>query len=99
MRATCSDNLVIEDCFVPAELVFDELLIPNIGEFMAASESVLNLPYTAVYMGVGLAMLEAVTTNVQQRQPPGYTQPLAYHPDIRRRVALMSAHQCTNRPR
>jgi alkylation response protein AidB-like acyl-CoA dehydrogenase len=91
MRATCSDNLVIEDCFVPAELVFDELLIPNIGEFMAASESVLNLPYTAVYMGVGLAMLEAVTTNVHQRQPPGYTQPLAYHPDIRRRVALMSA--------
>ena len=90
MRATCSDNIILEDCFAPEELVFDELLIPNIGEFMALSEAVLNLPYTAVYMGVGLAVLEAVTANVQQRHPPGYTQPLAYHPDIRRRVALMS---------
>ena len=58
---------------------------------MAVSESVINLPYTAVYMGVGLAILAAVTTNAQQRQPRGYTQPLTYHPDIRRRVAVMSA--------
>jgi alkylation response protein AidB-like acyl-CoA dehydrogenase len=91
MRATCSDNVILENCFVPGELVFAELLIPSIGEFWAANESLINLPYTAVYMGVGLAILEAVTQSVRQRRPKGYTQPLAYHPEIRRRVALMSA--------
>jgi alkylation response protein AidB-like acyl-CoA dehydrogenase len=91
MRATCSDNVLLENCFVPEELVFDALLIPSVGEFLAANESMINLPYTAVYMGVGLAILAAITTYVQQRRPKGYTQPLAYHPDIRRRVAIMSA--------
>jgi alkylation response protein AidB-like acyl-CoA dehydrogenase len=49
------------------------------------------LPYTAVYVGVGFAVLKAATDAVQQRRPKGYTQALAYHPDIRRRIALMSA--------
>ena len=28
---------------------------------------------------------------VHARQPPGYAQPLAYHPDVRRHVAELSA--------
>jgi alkylation response protein AidB-like acyl-CoA dehydrogenase len=57
MRATCSDTVILENCFVPEDLVFDALLIPSIGEFLAANESLANLPNTAVYMGVGLAVL------------------------------------------
>ena len=72
-------------------MVFDDLLIPSVGDFLAASESAINLPYTAVYLGVGFAVLRAVEENVRQRRPQGYTQPLAYHSDIRRRVAKMSA--------
>jgi alkylation response protein AidB-like acyl-CoA dehydrogenase len=91
MRATCSDNVVLDNCFVPTELVFDDLLVPSIGEFLATHESAINLPYTAVYLGVGFAVLRTITEYVQQRQPKGYTQPVAYHPDVRRRVAKMSA--------
>lgn len=91
MRATRSDNVVLEDCFVPGNMVFDDLLIPSVGDFLATSESAINLPYTAVYLGVGFAVLKAATEAVQQRRPKGYTQALAYHPDIRRRIALMSA--------
>jgi alkylation response protein AidB-like acyl-CoA dehydrogenase len=91
MRATRSDTVLLEDCFVPEAMVFTALLTPNIGDFLAAHESVINLPYTAVYLGVGWAVLRAITAQVQQRYPHGYAQSLAYHPDIRRRVAEMSA--------
>lgn len=91
MRATRSDNVILDNCVVPAELVFDDLLIPSMPEFLATNESAINLPYTAVYLGVGFAVLQAITENVRQRQPKGYRQPIAYHPDIRRRVAKMSA--------
>ena len=91
MRATRSDNVILENCQIPADMVFDDLLIPSIGDFFATNESAIDLPYTAVYLGVGFAVLKAITENVCQRQPKGYAQPLAYHPDIRRRVAVMSA--------
>ena len=91
LRATCSDNVVLENCFVPAEFAFDEPVIPSIGDFLASHESMINLPYTAVYMGIGLAALDAATNAVRKRQPKGYHQTLAYHPDIRRRVAQTSA--------
>lgn len=90
MRATRSDNLVLEDCFVPDDAVLGEP-IPKVGEWLATNEPSFNIPYTAVYLGVGFAALNAIKDNVRQRQPKGYGQPLAYHPDIRRRVAIMSA--------
>ena len=91
MRATRSDNVVLENCFVPDELAFDDLVVPSIGEFLAAHESMINLPYTAVYLGLGLATLQAIKTVVTARRPKGYEQPLSYHPDIRRRIGTMSA--------
>lgn len=91
MRATRSDNVILDDCFVADELAFDELVVPSIGEFLSTHESLINLPYTAVYMGLGLAALRAAKDAVSARTPKGYTQSLAYHPDIRRRIGKMSA--------
>ena len=92
MRGTCSDNVVLEDCFVPADWAFDELVVPSIGDFLATHESLINLPYTAVYLGLGLGTLEAIKTVVSERRPKGYAQPLSYHPDIRHRIGIMSAN-------
>jgi alkylation response protein AidB-like acyl-CoA dehydrogenase len=46
--------------------------------------------YTAVYLGVGVAAYKEVIQVLKERVPRGYAQPLAYHPDVRRRVAEMS---------
>src|SRR6185436_298320 len=46
--------------------------------------------YTAVYLGIGVAAYRAILENVKDRTPPGFSQPLAYHPDVRRAVAEMS---------
>ena len=90
MRGTRSDNLILEECFVPNEAVLGEP-IPNIGHFIHSIEAGLNIPYTAVYLGIGVAALQASIDSVTQRQPRGYQQAFAYHPDIRRRIGVMSA--------
>ena len=47
--------------------------------------------YTPVYLGVAQAAFDELRRVVHARRPEGYAQPLAYHPDVRRHVAEMSA--------
>ena len=47
--------------------------------------------YTPVYLGVAHAAYDELRRVVAARKPDGYAQPLAYHPDVRRHVAEMSA--------
>jgi alkylation response protein AidB-like acyl-CoA dehydrogenase len=89
MRATRSDNLVFEDVLVPEAALYCP--IPNAGKFVSESEPLYNLPYTAVYLGVAVGALSAAKQAVHKRQPKGYRQSLAYHPDIRRRIAQAAA--------
>ena len=91
MRATRSDNLVMEECLVPDEAVLEELFVPSLPEFLQATDAVVNVPYTAVYLGVGVGALRHAVASVKERVPKGYRQPLAYLPEVRRRVAVMSA--------
>src|SRR5262249_10395304 len=88
MRATRSDALILEDCWVPEEARLLE--VDDIGPFQRHGANWLWGSYTAVYLGVGVAAYKEVVKVVQERRPPGYTQPLAYHPDVRRQVAEMS---------
>lgn len=88
MRATRSDCLLLEDCFVP-----DEAVVFNTDDFFPSIARGANwfwASYTAVYLGVAGAIYNEITKVVQARVPRGYTQSLAYHPDVRRKVAQMS---------
>jgi alkylation response protein AidB-like acyl-CoA dehydrogenase len=89
MRATRSDSLVLEGCCVPDQaLVFRS---DDIKPFRLAHLNWFWGSYTAVYLGVAAAAYDEVRRVVMARRPEGYAQPLAYHPDVRRRVAEMSA--------
>lgn len=88
MRATRSDALILEDCWVPEEALL--LRLDDIEPFQRHGANWLWGSYTAVYLGVGVAAYRTVIKVLQERQPPGYAQPLAYHPDVRRQVAEMS---------
>jgi alkylation response protein AidB-like acyl-CoA dehydrogenase len=88
MRATRSDSLVLEDCFVPDSAVLyrsDDLstLRSQIQWFWGT--------YTPVYLGVAQAAYDELRRVVAARKVEGYSQPLAYHPEVRRQVAEMSA--------
>jgi alkylation response protein AidB-like acyl-CoA dehydrogenase len=88
MRATRSENVVLEDCWIPENggLYTTE----DFPSFIRDGANWLWASYTAVYLGVGAAAYKEVVRVLKGRIPPGYVQPLAYHPDVRRRVAEMS---------
>jgi alkylation response protein AidB-like acyl-CoA dehydrogenase len=88
MRATRSDQLILEECWVPESAVVFQS--DDIRPFRHAHLNWFWGSYTAVYLGVAAAAYDEVRRVVHARQPRGYAQPLAYHPDVRRHVAKMS---------
>lgn len=91
MRGTRSDNLILENCFVPDEYAIEEFRVPSVGGWLINNEAIFNVPYTGVYLGVGWAALNAAVENVKSRKPKGFRQPLAYHADVRRRIGVMAS--------
>lgn len=90
MRATRSDTLILEDCRVPPEAVI-EPVVPSLPDLLRDTDPILNGPYTAVYLGIGVGAMRAAIAAAKERVPKGFSQPVAYLPEIRRRVAVMSA--------
>jgi alkylation response protein AidB-like acyl-CoA dehydrogenase len=89
MRATRSDSLILNECWVPdSALVFQS---DDIRPFRQAHMNWFWGSYTAVYLGVAAAAYGEAMNVVKARRPQDYAQPLAYHPDVRRHLAKMSA--------
>jgi alkylation response protein AidB-like acyl-CoA dehydrogenase len=88
MRATRSDSMILEDCWVSDDAVLVET--DDIVSFRRQGANWLWGSYTAVYLGIAVAAYNAIVKTVQARTPPGFTQSLAYHPEVRRQVAEMS---------
>ena len=89
MRATRSDSLVLEDCELgPAAAI---LWTEDLRKFRRDYFNWFWGSYTAVYLGVAVAAYDELRRVVHARRPAGYAQPLAYHPDVRRHVAELSA--------
>jgi alkylation response protein AidB-like acyl-CoA dehydrogenase len=88
MRATRSDSMVLDECWVPEENVL--VRSEDIVSFRRAAANWAWASYTAVYLGIAAATYRAIREIVHGRTPPGYSQSLAYHPDVRRHVAEMS---------
>ncbi len=88
MRATRSDALILEECRVP-----DSAVVFRSDDMRSFRHAYLNWfwgSYTAVYLGLAAAAYDELRRMVHTRQPEGYAQPLAYHPDVRRHVAEIS---------
>jgi alkylation response protein AidB-like acyl-CoA dehydrogenase len=88
MRATRSDSLILDNCFVPEQAGLYQ--VDNILPFIRNGANWLWASYTAVYLGVAAAAYNTLREMVKERVPKGYTQSMAYHSDVRRRVAEMS---------
>jgi len=89
MRATRSDSLVLDKCRLAEDAVVYQS--DDIRNFRWTTSSWAWGSYTAVYLGVAGATLTELVRIVRARQVPGYAQPLAYHPDVRRQIAQLSA--------
>jgi alkylation response protein AidB-like acyl-CoA dehydrogenase len=88
MRATRSDSMTLEDCFVPEEALL--VRADDVVPFRRDGANWFWASYTPVYLGIGVAAYRAISETLKGRTPPGFTQSLAYHPDVRRQVGEMS---------
>ena len=88
MRATRSDSLILDECWVPESAVVFQA--DDIGQFRHDHLNWFWGSYTAVYLGVAAAAYDEIRRVMHERKPQGYAQSLAYHPDVRRHVAQMS---------
>ena len=89
MRATRSDSLILEECRLP-----EDAALFRSDDMRAFRHAYLNWfwgSYTPVYLGVAQAAFDELRRAVHARRPEGYSQSLAYHPDVRRHVAELSA--------
>lgn len=89
MRATRSDSLLLDDCMVDERAAL--LWTDDLRQFRRDYFNWFWGSYTAVYLGVAVAAYDELRRVVKGRTPEGYAQPLAYHPDVRRHVAELSA--------
>ncbi len=88
MRATRSDSLILEECLVPDDaLLFRS---DDIVPFRRDGANWFWASYTPVYLGIAVAAYTSIVKTLGERVPPGFSQPLTYHPDVRRHVAEMS---------
>ena len=88
MRATRSDSMILDECWVSDDALL--LRSDDILPFRRHGANWFWASYTPVYLGIAVAAHKAIIEVVQGRTPPGFSQPLAYHPDVRRQVAEMS---------
>jgi alkylation response protein AidB-like acyl-CoA dehydrogenase len=88
MRATRSDSLILQDCFVPDDAVL--FRSDDIRQFRNAGANWFWGSYTAVYLGLAGAAYDELRNVVSERRPDGYAQSLAWHPDVRRQIAELS---------
>ena len=89
MRATRSDSLILEECYLPDSAAVYRT--DDIRPFRRDQANWFWASYTAVYLGVAGAAYDELIKVAKGRRPEGYEQSLAYHPDVRRHVAEMSA--------
>jgi alkylation response protein AidB-like acyl-CoA dehydrogenase len=89
MRATRSDSLILKECWVPDSAVL--LCSNDLTGFRQTNLHWFWGSYTPVYLGVAQAAYDELRRVVRLRRPEGYAQTLAYHPDVRRSVAELSA--------
>ena len=89
MRATRSDSLILDECWLPeSAAVFRS---DDMRRFRHDNLNWFWGSYTPVYLGVAQAAFDELRRVMHSRKAEGYDQPLAYHPDVRRHVAEMSA--------
>jgi alkylation response protein AidB-like acyl-CoA dehydrogenase len=90
MRATRSNTVEYNNVFIPNELYLHSTN-EFINDFIMRGANWSFAGFAAVYLGIGLGILDFTSDFLNKRIAKGFAQQQAYHPDLRRRVGEMAS--------
>jgi alkylation response protein AidB-like acyl-CoA dehydrogenase len=91
MRATCSNDTVLESCFVPDRYIARVLPAGAAGmdAFVTSIFIWAMAGFTNVYTGLARYALDRTIQTVKSKKSIGITRTMAYHPEVQHTVAEM----------
>ena len=98
MRATQSDDTILEDVFIPDEYIADIVPAGQGDPFVLTVFAWALLGFGTVYCGVAKRAIDLVLPMVQKKGSLGLTRPMSYHPEIQHAVAEMVLNYETMNP-
>ena len=98
MRATRSDDTILEDVFIPDNYIVDIVPAGQGDPFVLTIFAWALLGFGTVYCGVAKRAIDLVVPIVQGKSSLGLTRPMHYHPEIQHSVAEMQLAYQTMEP-
>lgn len=89
MRATRSDDTILEDVFIPDKHIVDIVPAGQGDPFVLTIFAWALLGFGTVYCGVAKRAIDLVVPIVQGKSSLGMTRPMSYHPEIQHSIAEM----------
>ena len=89
MRATRSDDLVLEGAFVPDRYIARQLPAGSADPFVLGIFAWALIGFANVYYGVAQRAIDLTVPGVQGKKAMALTRSMAYHPELQHAVAEM----------
>lgn len=89
MRPTGSNDVVLEEVFIPDELVMMDRPADQLDDFAFNSHRWFNVSFAAVYTGVAAGAKNYAETYARERTRKPYSRPMSHFPSIQYLVAEM----------
>lgn len=97
MRATCSDDTILNDVFIPDEYIVNIVPAGEGDPFVLSIFAWALLGFGAVYCGVAKRAIDLVVPVLKEKTSLALTRPMSYHPEVQHSVAqMMLAYQTMN---
>jgi alkylation response protein AidB-like acyl-CoA dehydrogenase len=90
MRATRSDDTVLEGAFVPDRYVARVLPAGAVDPFIISIFAWADVGFANVYYAIGQRALDLAVAGVKRRSSLGLGRSMAYHPEVQHEVAEMA---------
>jgi alkylation response protein AidB-like acyl-CoA dehydrogenase len=89
MRATASEDTILEGAFVPDRYVMRVLPAGTLDPFLLCLFGDTQPVFGAIYLGIADRALDLAIESAKKRTSLALTRPMAYHPEVQHRVAQM----------
>jgi alkylation response protein AidB-like acyl-CoA dehydrogenase len=98
MRATRSDDTVLDEAFVPDEYIANIVPAGQGDAFVLGIFAWALMGFGTVYCGVAKRAIDLVVDQVREKTSLALTRTMAYHPEIQHSVAQMKLMEQTMEP-